>query len=318
MRQHYVPRCYLKGFSDENGFLFSVNLKVIGKNYKEKPKQKNISSICFLDDHYNIFNEYDSTIFRFNQYDELYLESTVFGKTESKYKEIRDRILLGNNVTSEDINYFADFIVQLKLRNKFWYENILKKNSKEWIQNSMNNILQEMEEKGLFSHIPKGIKQLKINEIKLKNILDEDFPKKIQLHSLIERHNPNNPHNIIIRKALLLASWVIWEVPETSKHFFITSDNPGYSIGISGEPENTRFKDKFTFYLPLTSRHCLVITDDEKCNRLPTISKYLVSENTVRVMNLHTCHIINERILGERKNEFEELNNFLKTFSRLK
>jgi hypothetical protein len=317
MKQHYVPRCYLNGFSDENSFLYAANLKLIEKGYDAKPKQKNISSLCILDDYYNLLKKYNSKTFRFNHYEELYVESNILGKSETKYKEIRDRLISGINVKNEDFDYFANFIIQLKLRNIYWYENVLKKKSKQWITESMTDTLDKMQEKGLYNHIPKGIKQLIINDTKLQNITDEDFPKKMQLHSLIERQDLNNPHNMLIRTALLSASWTIWELPETSSHFFITSDNPGYSIGTSGEPENTKFKDKFTFYLPLASRHCLVISDIESSYKPPVLTKRRIPEETARVMNFYTCHVINERVFSIRKNELEVLNNFFKSMAKV-
>ncbi len=89
MKQHFVPRCYLRGFSNSEDFLFTVNLKYI-KNGIEKPSLKHINDICFLKDHYNVLKEYDSSTFRVSQFDELFVERDILVAIENKYQEIID------------------------------------------------------------------------------------------------------------------------------------------------------------------------------------------------------------------------------------
>ena len=52
MKQHYIPRCYLKRFSDNDKCIYAYD-KQLSKKY-----QASLMSVCVEDDMYSISNDY--------------------------------------------------------------------------------------------------------------------------------------------------------------------------------------------------------------------------------------------------------------------
>lgn len=52
MKQHFIPRCYLRRFSDKGNSIYTYD-KIISKSY-----QASLMSVCFEDDLYTISNSY--------------------------------------------------------------------------------------------------------------------------------------------------------------------------------------------------------------------------------------------------------------------
>ena len=52
MKQHYIPRCYLKRFSDNDKCIYAYD------NQHSKKYQASLMSVCVEDDMYSISNDY--------------------------------------------------------------------------------------------------------------------------------------------------------------------------------------------------------------------------------------------------------------------
>ena len=130
MKQHYVPECYLRGFADANDNLFYLYLEGIKKGWNVYPRRSNTSGVCYQEDYYEVPKNNHSTVVLDNS-ENGYVES-VLGVNESLYPAIRNKFLLGDNLTREDYIFLSDFIVQLKLRNPIWH-NLIRKQAPKWL-----------------------------------------------------------------------------------------------------------------------------------------------------------------------------------------
>ena len=75
MKQHYIPRCYLKRFSDNNKSIFSYD-KINSKSY-----QASLMSVCCEDDLYSLSESYvEECIKQQDNLNTLSIECDYFSK----------------------------------------------------------------------------------------------------------------------------------------------------------------------------------------------------------------------------------------------
>ncbi len=168
-------------------------------------------------------------------------------------------------LTLEDAVDLADFIIQLKLRNPFWLRETLEKKKDTIIDSAVDKIeANKFENNTRFQHIPSEIKQAITDYYRIKNKSNSMFSKQMQLFGLIQRIENKEKKNDDYRIALVDCEWMIYEAPSEGP-FFITSDNPGYSLkGDDGLVYNTNFAAPFMFFFPISPKLCLVVSDAVK------------------------------------------------------
>lgn len=81
MKQHYIPRCYLKRFSDNDKSIFAYD-KTTSKSYRAS-----LMSVCCEDDMYTLSDEYvektkEETGAELNN---LFIENDYFAKEIERY-----------------------------------------------------------------------------------------------------------------------------------------------------------------------------------------------------------------------------------------
>lgn len=317
MKQHYVPKCYLEGFADRKNLAFRISKKAILNGLRAKPRQQHISSMCYDKNIYTINKQSASNTFQIHELDELFVEQNVLGRKETKYSQVRDRIIKGNFISSDDLIFMCDFIVQLKLRNPFWKNTVIEKQKDIWVNSTLDRLGEEVDSKEEFQDIPKGLRKLILTRYKLEHLGDPEWSSKMQQFSLIERDNPTNSGNQEIRKYLLEAVWAICEVPLNSHTYLITTDNPGFAMTDKGDINNFHVKNDFTFFLPLTYRYCLQITS-RLSQEVPSLQdpnklrRFLLQEKVITSINKGSCLQINDSIIGFREKELDYIKGALK------
>jgi hypothetical protein len=96
----------------------------------------------------------------------------------------------------------------------------------------------------------------------------------------------------------------VYEAPENGP-FFITSDNPGYSLkGNDGLTYNTNFSDPYMFFFPISFRYCLVISSEQKDfaylnkDQHKTYKSSVISSDLVITINNSSIQCINSLLMA--------------------
>lgn len=265
-KHHYVPQCYLKNFTLDSR-LYVLDVRKVQKGYNVFPTHRHTASICYFPNYYTIEDNMGDSEFRLNAYDALYIERDVFSQLENKYGEIFDKLSGNIELMLQDAIALADFIIQLKLRNPYWMKETLEKKKNFLIDCAMDSLyFEKFNGNPRFQNIPKELKIAIAELVKDMNKLNPTFSKQMQLFSLIQRNEDIENRNEQLRLALIDCKWMIYESPQDGP-YFITSDNPGYSLkGDVGKIYNTNYSDPFTFFFPLSPKFCLVISSSKKDN----------------------------------------------------
>lgn len=260
---HYVPKCYLKNFSAD-GKVSVLDVRKVINGIPHYVKALSPKAICTFEDYYKIpatASDSSNIYFQLNSLDELFVESTVLHNLEDKYGKILYPSLISKTeITMQEAIDISDFIIQLKLRNPYWFEQQQKKKD-DMIDKAINNIYQDnFVLNPRFANIPTSIKEIVADHVKQGAINNPNFSKMMQLFSLINRASSNEKRNQEIRQSIIDCEWKLLTAPKNGLKF-ITSDNPGFAIGNDNLIYNTKFTEGFLFYFPVSPKHCLAISD---------------------------------------------------------
>ncbi len=305
-KHHFVPECYLRNFLD-NRIFFTLDIRKVQKGYDERISYSNPSKVCYFENYYSI----NDKIFGDSDFDELFVESEVLKNLEDIYPTLYKKMIYGNQFLIEDCVLTSDFIVQLKLRNPYWFNNEQVKIKKNIVKDIT---LKDLELDTGFESIPIEFKKNILNAVLEGIKIDPAFDKRLQLNSLIRRYNSEVELNKRHRNAIVNCKWIILIAPEKGP-YFITSDNPGVSVDNNKLVYNTKFDKNFTFYLPLSPQYCLCITDFEKDNVLEknhpfkVIEKLQINRDLVFGINNTLIQLINKLLIAVDESYLDEIKN---------
>lgn len=298
-KHHFVPECYLKQFGNDSK-LYCSNLEVLKTYNKLNNPPKDPSQICYEIDFYTINEplEYD-----LNNFDDLHVESNVLHSFESRYRKIISKLLDQNELSFEDSIFLSDFLIQFKQRNPYFLKNS-EKNFKNTAEVAKANILNKLKEDIRYNHIPEARLFYEIEKKIYEMKSDKNIIRSVQLKGIIDKSNPKSVSIEKFRRVILDYQFILLDSSD-SKFNFITSDNPGFAISNNGIIENTKFKDGFTYYLPLTSKCCLKFSDSNLDNFYSNKSKikYFISKKVedkeVEKININSSILVNKIIISD-------------------
>jgi hypothetical protein len=306
-KHHFVPECYLRNFLVDRQFFILDTVK-LKKGMNEYPKPSLPAKICYFEDYYKIQPEFKSNTFPLGNLDELFIESKVLKNLEDKFPALYLLVTEQQSLTLQDAIDLADFIIQLKLRNPFWLNNVIEKKKDEWIDAILSDISSVAKKNPRFAKIADEKKQQLIDMVRERNKTDPNFSKQLLLFSLFQRYNSDegdDERNRKIRETMIDCSWKLLVAPANGP-YFITSDNPGFSLDTNKIVYNTRFIDYFEFYFPLSPTYCLFLTSTDKddCfkNQTPTkkVKKLNVEFDRVIVANDKTIQIVSKLLVSSQ------------------
>lgn len=313
-KHHFVPECYLNNFLS-NSRLFVLNIKKVKKGLREIPHESHPKRICYLEDYYRTSVDLQNDIFKLSLEDPLHIEQKSLWNLENKYDTLFRQLTTRRSLSLEDAGSFADFILQMKLRNPFWLENTLEKKKNEWIDESISKIAVEIEKNSRYKNIPEKKRNTIIENYKNQCRNNSLFSKTLQLYSILMRFDQNAESNSEVRNILLKSTWSLIKAPDDGP-FFVTTDNPGGAIGIDGLYYNTRFNNGFQFYFPLSPEFCLGITDSlfENNNdpKIKTVELLEASRELVILINDIEIQHVNTLIIAKDKWYLEQIVNLNK------
>ena len=198
---HTIPRCYLKNFSDKDGFIWTLDRN--GKIFRVKPKN------ILVENHFY-------TITLKSGKKSLFVEDAL-ANIEGAYTDIfRDRISKDQFLTEDERAKVSIFIAALLLRTKPYRE-------------SLRRMFQKLKD-----NIEKWKKHLKIMNSKVRKTISAMPPSSgetINLKDIKQYLNrPNEQHSVGVIINLPKISQLIfnmkWAVFRNTTCGFVTSDNP--------------------------------------------------------------------------------------------
>lgn len=311
MEQHYVPRVYLKGFTKDNGDCFSLNIEELKKGRHAKPKKSNVKTLCWIKDFYDVLKEYGDTSFQLSEYEKLFVENEINTSYENDFRQVREKFINGEDLNTADVIFLSDFIIHLKLRNPYWLNSFFIANGTTIFNSVFDEIKVELNSHPIYKKFDPELKESIFQVYKNSVVLDPNRDKKAFLFSLIERRK--NPHsNQKIRTAFVNANWRMISIPENEDFEFITTDNPGFAQCPTQGIINSKFEGKFVFHFPLTSKHCLELSngfhDSPSIIKARSIQHWNATNDLVQKINAMSIKHINQRAIAYRRDELLKLS----------
>ena len=261
-KQHYLPQCYLKEFTNGAGKFFSLNLSHI--NHRPRPRETSPAAECYDEDFYTIDENLKKKYIHLRGFSALEIEKRVFSNLENNYPKIIKKIKNRTPLNFNEAELLSNFCVDIKLRNQYWRKQFLDKRKKQLIDEAIDEKLKGVtdEQLKLLPGKPTRDEVDKIAaDLRAQFNGDDDFTKQVQISGIIKRNGSSNNFKAELCNSLLYLQWTIFETNYIS--FFLTSDNPGFSVDKHDNIYNTRFAEEFSFLLPLTPAYCLMISNSK-------------------------------------------------------
>ncbi|WP_194975592.1 DUF4238 domain-containing protein [Aquiflexum lacus] len=311
--QHFVPKFYLRKFqSCEKEPLYVFNLENMKRGYSAKIKPSFPAAICYKEYYYNIDRDLPISV---GKRPKQYIENNVNGFYENKIPKIIEKIISESALSLREATLFSDFIIHLKVRNP--YQELLNERSKiqrltEISSKRYDFFRNEAFERG----IPKDIFDV-VYQKSIKSLLNkENLTQELQKESLIRKYENPEENYKKFRDAIVSSSWKLLELDDNSD-FFLTTDNPGVALDSKGIIHNTKFLNGFNFYLPLSPKHSLRITDMELNiieNDIFLIEREKIDSSVVKDINKLSSSVSNNLIISNSKDNLQRFldQNFAK------
>ena len=313
MHQHFVPKCYLEAFANEKKEAYTVDVIGLKKGYKIIPQRHHITKICTLENYYDIENNPEAFL-QLQGHNKLFIEKVVFGKRESDFNKIRNKLLAGETPEVSDLEFLADFILLLKLRNPFWEDFFVSKQVGYILNQSYaQEIIAELDQKEIYKNIPASWKEAVINTVVEQMRSDQTVQNTLRLSSLINRNDESNESTQQFRATLLNSAWTIWKINDDSTNSFITCDNPGFAIETkTGKLYNSKFTNGFKYFFPVTPKHLLEISDSYQRRGVQLVT-YPAPKELISLSNTCSLNFINQYIIGQQPKELNDVIAFIKS-----
>jgi len=283
-KHHYVPKCYLNKFCNEQGDIYRLNID----DYLSI-KRVNPTAICYESSFYSIDDEIKSKFATLNDRDEMEVESDILAKIESNYNRLYEQIISGKSLPWKEATSFSEFIVLLKTRTKFWREKIIRKTIEDNVDRIAQDLLADSHKHERFRRFPEDLRRLGVTNSTNVYKTDPVALKYLQMHRLMSMGEPNFQKEII--QAMMNSRWTL-VINETSLPF-VTTDNPGVSFNTkTAAVHSVGFNGEFVFMLPLSPKHLLRIDCTKK-----DISNNSSKAITIDHPNINVIEMINRQLI---------------------
>lgn len=298
-KQHYVPEVYLKHFT-KKGIFFSAKPKSI--NYKF-PLKKYPGQVCYLKDFYNLTNHE-------KQID--YIEKKAFNYESEKlnllFSNFKNRTPI---LTPEHHSEIIDIYLSLKHRNPY-FRRFLKEFNVESI---LNKQIEELKEKkNIIEKLSQKPFEQLMAEIKFSILSDTELPDWNHKNAIVQHSEGLNIPINEAKEKLLLFQLTILE-PLNAEDYFITSDNPGFSVLEDVKIYNTNFGNFDVVGFPINSKQLLTFYKrKDLLDKSPHVQYLKIPTTSVFIIN--ECSAINsiEYIFCENR---EYLDKFTKQYQSI-
>lgn len=249
-KQHYVPRAYLKFFTENSkGHFFRAGPK---PEFLSNVKPKHISEVCYVSDFYKINKE--ETLKKYSIEDKNFIEKKAFEYEKKAIRQVINKLKQRPAYINKSYHeQLVDIILSIKHRNIFYRQNFTKLS----IDNLLKNKIEQLK-------IYKDEIELKFGEPfslfvdKIKSQISDDLELHEEFHKqgIIEAVNGTNEALNDAKKLLMGLSLSILE-PVNTHDYFITSDNPGFTL-LGNKVLNTNYGEFDYIGFPINSKQLLL------------------------------------------------------------
>lgn len=308
-RQHYVPQIYLKQFTlDLNGFFFRAKPKPYSAGGISK---RHINNVCYLEDFY-VFQNTD-VLEKLPGQDANFIETNAFAY-ENRLDEIFSIFKSRSDTIERSVLHeFISIILSIKHRNPFYKKEFVKlyadKENLERVLSrealALKRQLGVTEDNPVIDSIIEGIKVSISND---QGLPDESYKRTI-VENALTTDTPIEEVKLILAEMDLI---VMEPVSETC--YFITSDNPGFTL-VGDKVYNTQFGEFNAVGFPINSRQAVLFVNRRKENGVQPVRniEYRKLDRTqVELYNYCTIFNSQESIFCENK---EYLSSVISSFN---
>lgn len=299
-KHHYVPKVYLKQFSkDFLGHFYAAGPKPL---YLKTVNPRHAEQVCYIHDFYTL-NE--RTLSALGIDDAKFLETKAFDYEKRLLPRIFSKLNHKNVYLNKSYHdRFIDIYLSFKQRNAY-YRNIF-----------MNHDLNAMTDREIEKMKPakKWIEEVSgqnydhfMGKIKHQIISDNELPGELHKRTLIETAIGQNSAINDAKRLLLKMSFYVLE-PLNNSDFFITSDNPGFSL-LGKKVFNTNFGRFDSVGFPINSKQLVFLTGISSQSHLEIHKKInfaKIGTKEVHLLNCCTVFNANEHVFCESKKYLTE------------
>ena len=290
-RHHFVPKAYLKRFTKNlSGFLFRAKTKPYKK---ENIMKRHIERVCFIDNFYTLRNF--GQHFELQATDPNYIEKNAF-----KYESTLERIfsLVGSKELPIDqpaLLQFIEILLSIKHRNPAFKEKFLneyadkEKMRRTLLKHSEELKVRLLQQPGVGSTDLDKVIQRSIDSI----VNDNSLPDLSYKKAILENSKPGNTPLSDVRDALSKMLILVHE-PDDSDSFFITSDNPGFTV-VGNGIYNTEYGKLDAMGFPINSKQLVLFVNTPVQSSNPGISIAYQKVTNDQVDTSNFCTIFNSR-----------------------
>lgn len=285
---HILPRCYLKGFVDQNGYIWTAKMH---DHANGRIRRSSPSGTGYSKNYFTITHSRPLGIPFID--DPLIIEKKLNHFYESKLPKLWNAISECQGQISINTKFeIARTIFHLKMRSKSSRSIFF---SRDHIERLMQSTVNELLRDASTSRRDE-IEALGLTMEQYKILLSQFYREQV-----IERGDESQYHNGFLLKfnqqispITLTALWQLaqgrWTILRCqADDSFILNDNPGNSIDEKNEIFNFFGRDKFEFYFPINSKLCLKIDSFNRpltMENLTTVDTQLVDTSYVNKVNL--------------------------------
>lgn len=273
-KNHFVPQGYLKGFRNENGKLFRLELnpeEVAPGKFKEAISEKSTKGVGFQYDLYTIFDDFVSRRFKVSKdYSDKdkFIEKECFKSIENVIRNVIKSIGENGIITDSEKSVLVDFIYISIIRNPKEIEVFKEFYTEERITEIIGDIGQDNAILEKMNMTPHEAKKQAWQMLKNEKRLDSENIGKIMIQLKILRFYSNSDEEKALFDLNKTRQFNIYRA--TGNAEFITSNYPAFFMGY--------LRKNYSVILPLNKRMMLEI--DGKCK-----SKYAVPTTSLRFIN---------------------------------
>ncbi|TXH24308.1 MAG: DUF4238 domain-containing protein [Cyclobacteriaceae bacterium] len=286
-KHHYVPKIYLRQFTKKlDGHFFGAGPK---PDLLRTIKNRHIEEVCYLDNFYTL-NKSES-LKRYSLEDKNYIEKNAFNYEKSKIRQVFNKFKNKNvNLTRSYHEQLIDIYISIKMRNVFIRKSYLD-------TGIMNQTLDR--EVANFRVMKSWIESVSgenydtlMNRAKETLLNDTELHEEFQKQSILETLRGTNVAVNSAKDKIQKLKLYILE-PLDSKDYFLTSDNPGFTI-LGNKVYNTNFGKFDGIGFPINSKQLIWLSGKSDQSRLDILTRINYRKLTTKeVDRLNFCTTFN-------------------------
>ncbi|MEO3402951.1 DUF4238 domain-containing protein [Mucilaginibacter sp. CAU 1740] len=310
--QHFLPQCYINGFVNESGVLYTLDLKLFAERGKVPYARESTPAKICKDKHFYTVDE-RAKVYNLGGVIDKYQVEKSFHNYENNFRQLIAKITTGAPLTYNEASSLIRIIIDLKYRNKFYRDKMIEPRQGRVIEEAFVELQSSFDNDPAFRAKYEGITPQEwaaVNQQVRDQLLnDPDFKKSAHLSSLVNREDGYEALLQSLIPKLLACAWVVLK----SDGQFISNDNPGCSLDSNTKVNNTYFDKDFLFVIPLSASVCLTISDaqqdisfinDQHFKRYPVVD---APQNMIEMSNSFAVKNFNKIAFGPVKTLLDDL-----------